>query len=254
MKRLLLKSTRAALGIAAAGAIGVAITIPVAAQDKVTVGVASFLTGGAAPAFGIPARNGSEVMALGINAGALPPRHWVHDPAQGGGRIVGEVCHFIDLLQVLAGGPPIRLHAQALPDDGRYRDDNVVVTLEFAGGSLGEISYVANGDGALGKERLEVFGGGDAAVLEDFRRLELVRHGRKRVYRSRWRRDKGYRSQWEAFARAVGQGSPSPTPWPDLVSASLATFRIHDSLRTGEPASIGVEEFMAQAFEPEASG
>lgn len=194
------------------------------------------------------------VMRYRINAGALPPGHWVHDPTQGGGRIVGEVCHFIDLLQFLAGGPPVRLHAQALPDDGRYRNDNVVITLEFAGGSLGEIAYVANGDGALGKERLEVFGGGDAAVLEDFRRLELVRHGRKRVYRSRWRRDKGHRSQWEAFARALGQGGPSPTPWPDLVSASLATFRIHDSLRTGEPVSIGVEDFMAQALAPEASG
>ena len=194
------------------------------------------------------------VMRYRINAGALPPGHWVHDPTQGGGRIVGEVCHFIDLLQFLAGGPPVRLHAQALPDDGRYQNDNVVITLEFAGGSLGELTYVANGDGALGKERLEVFGGGDAAVLEDFRRLELVRHGRKRVYRSRWRRDKGHRSQWEAFARALGQGGPSPTPWPDLVSASLATFRIHDSLRTGEPVSIGVEDFMAQALAPEASG
>ncbi len=194
------------------------------------------------------------VMRYRVNAGALPPDHWVQDPALGGGRIIGELCHFIDLLQFLAGSPPTRLWAQTLPNGDRYRDDNVVVTLEFANESLGEITYVANGDGALGKERLEVFGGGDAAVLEDFRRLELVRHGRKRIFRSRWRRDKGHGAQWETFVQALARGGPAPIPLEELVAASLATYRVYDSLRAGEPVSMGIEEFLAEVLRSSRAG
>jgi predicted dehydrogenase len=80
-----------------------------------------------------------------INAGNIPLTHWVHDPIQGGGRIIGEGCHFIDFLTFLVGAPPISVYAQALPDDGRYREDNVVMVFTFADGSLGTVNYLANG-------------------------------------------------------------------------------------------------------------
>ncbi len=114
-----------------------------------------------------------------VNAGPLPLDHWLHDPEQGGGRLIGEACHFVDFLTFLVGEPPARVHARALPDDARYRQDNVLLTLEFPDGSLGTIAYLAAGDRAFPKERVEVFGGGRAAALEDFRRLDLVADGRR---------------------------------------------------------------------------
>ena len=190
------------------------------------------------------------VMHYRVNAGYIPPDHWVQDPQQGGGRIIGEICHFVDFLTFLAGALPIRVYARALPNDGRYRDDNVVITLEFADGSLGTIAYVANGDKSFPKERLEVFGGGAVAVLDDFRRLELVRNGRKKVVRSRLRQDKGHRGEWEAFVAAVQNGGPAPIPFEEIVATTLTTFRILDSLRCGGPVAVYTDTFIATVLSP----
>ena len=116
-----------------------------------------------------------------INAGYLPPDHWVNDREQGGGRIVGEVCHFVDLLMFLAASPIVEVDARAVGNSARYSGSNVLISLRFANGSEGTISYLANGDRSFSKERIEVFGGGSTAVLEDFRRLELVRAGKKQT-------------------------------------------------------------------------
>ena len=110
--------------------------------------------------------------------------HWVHDPEQGGGRIIGEVCHFVDFLTFLAGSLPEKVYAKSLPNNGQYSNDNLTVTIEFANGSLGTITYVANGDKSFSKEHVEVFGGGAAAVLENFRRLEMKQNGRSQVVKS----------------------------------------------------------------------
>jgi predicted dehydrogenase/threonine dehydrogenase-like Zn-dependent dehydrogenase len=174
------------------------------------------------------------VMHYRINAGYLPSDHWVQDPVQGGGRMIGEVCHFVDFLTFMTGAVPKRVLARALPSDGRYRDDNVVITLEFAGGSLGTITYVANGDAAFPKERVEIFGGGTTAVLDDFRRLELVRRGHKKVYQSRLRQDKGHQEECNAFIAAVREDSSLPIPFEELVATTLTTFAIEKSLRSGE--------------------
>ncbi|MBI4927817.1 MAG: bi-domain-containing oxidoreductase, partial [Anaerolineae bacterium] len=95
-----------------------------------------------------------------VNAGYLPLTHWTQDPAVGGGRIIGEGCHFIDFLVFLVGQLPVRVEAQALPDGGRYRQDNVQITLTFPDGSLGTLTYLSNGDKSVAKERMEVFCGG----------------------------------------------------------------------------------------------
>jgi predicted dehydrogenase len=116
-----------------------------------------------------------------VNAGFIPADHWLNDPEQGGGRLIGEVCHFVDFLTFLAGSAPIEVQAHSLANPGKFSNDNVVCSLRFADGSQGTISYLANGDKSYSKERVEVFGGGAVAVLEDFRRLELVSRGRKQV-------------------------------------------------------------------------
>jgi predicted dehydrogenase/threonine dehydrogenase-like Zn-dependent dehydrogenase len=179
-----------------------------------------------------------------INAGYLPPDHWVNDREQGGGRILGEACHFVDLLVFLAASPIVEIEGRSLDNCGRYSGDNVTVWLRFANGSQGTISYVANGDRSFSKERIEVFGGGSVAVLEDFRRLDLVRHGRKQTAQSRWRQDKGHGEEWAAFVRSLQQGTESPIRFEDLVCSMLATLRIDESIAIGERMAVDTAAFL----------
>jgi predicted dehydrogenase len=178
------------------------------------------------------------VMQYRVNAGYLPTSHWVHDPEQGGGRIIGEVCHFIDLLTFLAGGPPIRVSATGLAEGDRYREDNVVVNLSFPNGSIGVVTYVANGSHTGSKERLEVFGGGRTAVLEDFRRLDAASDGRRRVWRDRLRQDKGHLGEWLAFTESITAGGPPPIPYEQLFGVSLAALAAVEALHSGKPVEI----------------
>jgi predicted dehydrogenase/threonine dehydrogenase-like Zn-dependent dehydrogenase len=173
-----------------------------------------------------------------INAGYLPPDHWLHDPVQGGGRIIGEVCHFIDFLTFIVGELPVRVYARGLPDGDRYLEDNVIITLEFPGGSLGTITYIAAGDRAYPKERVEVFGGERVVVLDDFRRLETSFGGRRKVWRSRLKQDKGHRAEWEAFVHALSMGGPPPIPYDQLHAVSMASFAAVESLRSNEAKSL----------------
>ncbi|MBU0511738.1 MAG: bi-domain-containing oxidoreductase, partial [Chloroflexi bacterium] len=168
-----------------------------------------------------------------VNAGYIPLTHRLHDPEVGGGRIIGEGCHFVDFLAFLVGSPPTSVTAHALPDAGRYREDNVVLTFTFPDGSVGTVSYLANGDKAFPKERVEVFAGGRVAVLDDYRSLETVHNGRRKLVRSRLRQDKGHRAEWEAFAAAITQGGPPPIPYEHLFDVTRATFAAVDALRSG---------------------
>jgi predicted dehydrogenase/threonine dehydrogenase-like Zn-dependent dehydrogenase len=179
-----------------------------------------------------------------VNAGYIPPDHWVNDPEQGGGRILGEACHFVDFLTFLAGALPIEVQTRGLGHAGQYSGDNAIISLTFANGSQGTITYLANGDRAYSKERVEVFGGGATAVLEDFRRLELVRDGRKQSFNSRWRQDKGHRGEWPAFTDALLKGDESPIPFLDLVSTTLATLGAAESQKSGKPIALDAAEFI----------
>ncbi len=186
-----------------------------------------------------------------VNAGYLERDHWTNDPHQGGGRIVGEACHFVDFLIHLVGALPVKAYARALPDDGRYSKDNVLITLDFSNGSVGTISYLASGDKSFSKERVEVFGGGTTSVLDNFRRLELRGQGRRRVHRMRLRQDKGHRGEWEAFRETVNAGKTAPIPFQQSVATTLTTLCIMRALSLGEPVSIDTEQFMASALETE---
>lgn len=173
-----------------------------------------------------------------VNAGYIPLSHWLHDPEQGGGRIIGEGCHFVDLLAFLVGTPPVTVSAQGLPDAGRYREDNVMLTFAFSDGSLGTVSYLANGDKSFPKERVEAFCGGRVAVLDDFRSLELVRDGKRESIHSRLRQDKGHRAAWQAFAAAIETGGMPPIPYGHLFGVTEATFAAVEALRNHETVSI----------------
>jgi predicted dehydrogenase/threonine dehydrogenase-like Zn-dependent dehydrogenase len=182
-----------------------------------------------------------------VNAGSLPPDHWLNDVEQGGGRILGEACHFVDFLCFLVGACPTAVQALALGNQGPYSMDNVVATFQFANGSLGTISYLANGDKAASKERIEVFGGSSVGILEDFRRLELVRHGRKQITRARWAQDKGHKAEVQAFVDAVRRNATAPIPFVDLVGSTLATLRLRNSCQTGQPLEVSLSNFLAEA-------
>jgi predicted dehydrogenase/threonine dehydrogenase-like Zn-dependent dehydrogenase len=187
------------------------------------------------------------VMQYRVNAGQVPIGHWIQDPEVGGGRIIGEVCHFVDLLTFLVGSLPVSVSGRSLPNRGRYADDNLVATIQFADGSIGEIVYVANGDKAYPKERLEVFGGGSVALLDDFRVLQTTRSGRTRTQRTRLTQDKGHTAEWRAFVGAVQGGGDLPISWEELLATSLTTFAIRDSLRDGQPRQIDAPALLAGA-------
>ncbi|HKW16123.1 MAG TPA: bi-domain-containing oxidoreductase [Terriglobales bacterium] len=191
---------------------------------------------------------GPFTMIYRVNAGTLPTEHWVNDPEQGGGRIRSEVCHFVDLISFLAGSAPVSVSARGACSAAA---EDVVGTITFADGSIGTIVYACNGDASFSKERLEVMSSGCVAVLEDFRKLELVRHNRRETFHSWFRQDKGHLGEWQAFAECIRSGTPSPIPFEEIASSTRATIRIVDSLRLGreldvsQPASFSAASSLA---------
>jgi len=164
-----------------------------------------------------------------VNAGYLPLNHWTQDPELGGGRIIGEACHFIDLITFLVGAPPVSVTAHALPDGSKYREDNVSMTFAFPDGSLGVVDYLANGDKSFPKERLEVFCEGMIAVLDDYVSLTTVKDGKKKVESGA--QDKGWRAEMAAFARAIKSGDEAPIPYEQLIGVTKSTFAALESIR-----------------------
>lgn len=184
--------------------------------------------------------NRAEPMAVNyrINAGYIPLNHWLHDPLQGGGRIIGEGCHFIDFMTFMAGSLPVSVSACALPDGGKFRQDNCVVTIRFADGSLGTMTYLANGNKAFAKERVEVFSGGKIGVLDDFRSLELVSDSSRQMVRSRFTQDKGHQAAWQNFLKAVTQTGEPPIPYDQLIAVHKACYAAMRSLISGKEEAL----------------
>jgi predicted dehydrogenase/threonine dehydrogenase-like Zn-dependent dehydrogenase len=179
------------------------------------------------------------VMHARVNAGAIPMNHWIQSDEIGGGRIIGEACHFVDWMTFVCGSLPVQVYAAAV--DANRADfpnrDQCAMTLRFANGSVGTIAYVARGDTRLAKEYFEVFAGGMSAVLDDFRKLTLYSGGRGRVL---WRgaQDKGHSSEVAEFLRAT-RDKKAPISLAELRAVTLATFAAEESLRSGMPVAIG---------------
>jgi predicted dehydrogenase len=149
------------------------------------------------------------VMRYRVSVAPLPRGHWLNDPEVGGGRVLGEVCHFVDFLQFAARSRPASVFAQS------FGEDNVQVSMRFADGSVGAIDYFSVGDASLGKEHFEAFGGGRHVVVDDFR-------------------DKGQTAEVRQFVEAVKTGGPMPISLDEIVASTRATFAILKSLRTGQ--------------------
>ena len=194
-----------------------------------TVRVKEFLSGVSQPL----------TVSIRFNAGAIPPEHWTQDESVGGGRIIGEACHAIDLATFLVGSPPVRVFAESIggPHAPEIRDDQAFLTLRHANGSISSIGYLAGGDKAFPKERVEVIGGGRVAVIDDFRKATGTAGGRARTLWSSGQ-DKGHRAEVRAFARALQAGGSWPISWEDLRAVSLASILAVMSLREGVPFEI----------------
>ncbi len=163
----------------------------------------------------------TKSFVLTVNAGAVPPGHWTRDPESGGGRIIGEACHFIDLLRFLAGSPIVEHKVtSALTSDAC-----VTVSLRFSDGSVGVLHYLSSGHRSFPKERLEVFCGGRVLQLDNFRRLRGFGWPGFRTMRL-WRQDKGQKACVEAFVLAIREGRPSPIPLSELLEVSRVTLAI----------------------------
>jgi len=171
-----------------------------------------------------------------VNAGPIPLNHWTQDPEIGGGRIIGEGCHFIDFITFLVGESPVSVTAHALPDAGKYHEDNVSMTFAFPDGSVGVVDYLANGDKSFPKERVEVFCGGQVSVLDDFVSLETVRDGRKT--RAKGAQDKGHVAEWKVLAKSIREGGEPPIPYVQLIGVTKSTFAAVESLRAQETIKI----------------
>jgi len=196
----------------------------------------------------LDASSGPLSILYRVNAGPLPADHWVYDPAEGGGRVVSEFGHFIDFAQYLTGSKPITVRAKSVRDGTRSSqsaaaesparaEDNVHAAITFADGSRADILYLSSGDSSVPKERVEIFGRGRTAITDDFRKSWFHAGGQRRTQRL-FRQDKGHSAELEAFIRAVTSAGDPPIPFDSLHSTTLATFRLRQSLLTGEELSL----------------
>jgi predicted dehydrogenase/threonine dehydrogenase-like Zn-dependent dehydrogenase len=173
-----------------------------------------------------------KVMVMTVNAGAIPATHWTQDRDVGGGRIVGEGCHFIDLLRFLAASPVSAVDAVSMGKTAgtQITEDKALITLRFENGSVGSIAYLANGHKSFPKERLEVFTSGRILQLDNFRKLSgFGWPGFQKM--KLWRQDKGQRACAAAFVAAIANGVAAPIPFEELLEVSRVSIQAADSLR-----------------------
>ena len=173
-----------------------------------------------------------------VNAGSVLPDSWVNDQQEGGGRIIGEVCHFIDIVQYITSSMTVRTYAQGQPHDNGAYDDSVVVTLEMANGSRASITYAARGDKRFPRERIEVFGGGAVGTIQNFKSATFIKGGRRKRSRNWFTVDRGHQGEMEALISAIRDETESPVPFDDYLNTTLATFAAEKSLLDKKPVAV----------------
>ncbi|HNJ58782.1 MAG TPA: Gfo/Idh/MocA family oxidoreductase, partial [Chitinophagaceae bacterium] len=178
-----------------------------------------------------------KVINIRVNAGFIPLDHWTQIATIGGGRIVGEMCHFIDLMQYFTNSNPVQVYAQCISSTSSQvkNDDNIAIVVTFADGSIGNLVYVANGDKAMPKERIEVFAGGCIGVINDFKDGQLYKGNKQTTIKLS---GKGHKQEVESFIHAVKNGTSSPIAFNSIYYTTLTTLKVIDSLNTGLPQSI----------------
>jgi predicted dehydrogenase len=175
-------------------------------------------------------------MTYRVNAGAIPEDSWIQDSEFGGGRIIGEVCHFVDILTFLSGSLPVSVYANAMADP-RNLNDTLNVTLTYQNGSIGTISYFSNGDKRIPKERIEVFSHGTVIIVDDFKEFTIYANGKKKRNKL-LTQDKGQEEEVKQFVSAILCGNAELISFKEIYNTSLVTFMINDSIQTGESIQI----------------
>lgn len=174
-----------------------------------------------------------------VNAGFIDKTNWYQDLKVGGGRIIGEVCHFIDTLQFLTDATPITVAAQSIKTNNQAatQNDSVIITLTFSDGSVGSITYLANGDPSFPKEYIEAFAEQKVAVLDNFSSLTTMSKGRRKVTKSPLQ-DKGHKNEMKAFIAAARGQTEVPISFDSIHATTLATFKILNALETNTVVAI----------------
>lgn len=169
-----------------------------------------------------------------VNAGFIPKEHWTQNPELGGGRIIGEMCHFIDLMQFFTDSEPVKVFAECIStsNDKIKPDDTICVVVKFKNGSVGNLNYLANGNKSLSKELIEVFGGGKTGRILDFRSGELFENNKTIKLKST---SKGHQQEVNHYLQSISDGLDSPISFQSIKLTTLTTFKIIDSLNTGLP-------------------
>jgi predicted dehydrogenase len=180
--------------------------------------------------------DGPMAMIYRINAGFVPPDSWIQDKEIGGGRIIGEVCHFVDYLTFLNGSLPEYVSASAMTD-ALNLEDTVNINLKFRNGSIGTISYYSCGSKAIDKEYIEIYKSGLTGIVRDFKELELSANGKPQK-KKLLTRDKGQRKMIRAFIDSIVEGKASPISFEDVYFATLTTLKILESIRTKKMLAI----------------
>jgi predicted dehydrogenase/threonine dehydrogenase-like Zn-dependent dehydrogenase len=184
-------------------------------------------------------RQGPLSIIYRVNAGGLPAEHWSHDATQGGGRIIGEVCHFVDFVSHITDSIPVRVFASAVPQTRHadFLDDSAAISIGFADGSVSSIFYAAGGDPSVAKERVEIFGDRSVALINDFKSAEFAR-GRKTTKLGGGNQDKGHAAEIALFLDAVRGKIPAPFSLESLAATTAATFAINESIGSGREMDV----------------
>ncbi len=176
---------------------------------------------------------GSMNVIATMNAGYIPPDVWVHNLEIGGGRIIGEACHYIDLITYLTGSKVSEVSMQAMGTDPKEYTDNASIHLKYANGSLGVINYFANGNKSYSKERVEVYYQGNNLILDNFRRLDGYGYGKgfgSKLLKTK--QDKGHRKQFELLTKHWKEGGDPLIPFDEIVNTTKATFAAIESMKS----------------------
>jgi len=183
--------------------------------------------------------SGPFFITIRINAGFLAKNHWTKDPEEGGGRIIGEVCHFVDLVQCLAESPISRVFATNL---SKASDEDVLISLSLGDGSQASIIYTTQAPNSLPKECIEIIGGGKTARIENFKSWSFYSAKGKKTKKLFLSQDKGHKNEFAATIDAIKNAKAFPIPLKEIINSTFATFKILESLKDGTPKEVNTDE------------
>ncbi|HYW69832.1 MAG TPA: Gfo/Idh/MocA family oxidoreductase, partial [Pyrinomonadaceae bacterium] len=183
--------------------------------------------------------SGSLQMLYRVNSGKIPTTTWLHEEDEGGGMLIGEMCHFVDVMQYLCGQRPAKVYAQSLKLNSQKASeyDNLSMVIAFEGGSVGTLCYNTVGNSAFPKEHLEVYGGGSVGVIDDFRSLEIVKSGKPARVKSA-NQDKGQKREISETVDSFRTKGLAPIPFSELIAGMRTIFAARQSAISGQPVTL----------------